>query len=261
MRDKTGNGLSSDDKSFGGVTVKLFLDRNGNGVLDSADGPALAKTVSANDGSYSFSGLASGTYFVQESTPSGYVRTAPPDGYYTATVVNAGDGFSGFDFDNYHTNGPKDAVTNVSYSATSAVSAFRKGHNSIQKNYLRRQIHEGDTVAVKFTVLSGHTLTMSFVSYMAQAPGGASKAARQCMVYDYQTGTYSPGTYTMTVHVPPCYFQLDFVCGFVIDRFGPPGSHVGYGAQGRLLGAFSGGTHKPSPSLLPLHGLPPNYGA
>ena len=47
----------------------------------------------------------------------------------------------------------------------------------------------------------------------------------------------------MKVTIPNCYFQVDFVCGDYIDRFGPAGSNVFYSAQGRLESADNGGVH------------------
>src|SRR5207237_1094486 len=160
---------------------------------DDADGAALAKTVSAQDGSYAFTGLGYGTYFVQGCAPSGYVRTAPAPGYYTTTVSSVGASFTGLDFDNYHTNGSdKNAVTNVSYAvaSTATTSTTKKNDSKGQ------QVHEGDAVNVKFTVVKGHTVTLSFVSYLAQGPGNDMK--RQGMMYDYQTGTFTQGSYTMS---------------------------------------------------------------
>jgi hypothetical protein len=46
----------------------------------------------------------------------------------------------------------------------------------------------------------------------------------------------------MTVVVPRCYFQIDFVCGSVIDHFGPAGSNIFYSAEDRLISADNGGS-------------------
>ncbi len=42
--------------------------------------------------------------------------------------------------------------------------------------------------------------------------------------------------------IPNCDYQIDFVCGLAIDRFGPAGSNIFYSAQSRLLSADNGGT-------------------
>ncbi|GAC1574870.1 MAG: hypothetical protein NVS3B9_6980 [Candidatus Doudnabacteria bacterium] len=66
----------------------VFNDTNSNGVKDvgesafagatlSLSGASTASATSAADGSYSFSGLASGSYTVTISPPSGYLTTSP----------------------------------------------------------------------------------------------------------------------------------------------------------------------------------------
>jgi hypothetical protein len=68
--DPTGNGAAPDNAPQSHVTVKLFQDTNGNGVLDSTDS-LVAWQATGADGSYSFNNLAAGTYFVTESVPGG----------------------------------------------------------------------------------------------------------------------------------------------------------------------------------------------
>jgi hypothetical protein len=46
----------------------------------------------------------------------------------------------------------------------------------------------------------------------------------------------------LTIRIPNSYFQIDFVCGPIIDRFGPSTSNIFYSAQNRLLTADNGGT-------------------
>ena len=47
----------------------------------------------------------------------------------------------------------------------------------------------------------------------------------------------------MTLQVPDCYFQVDFVYGTVIQHLGPAGSDQFYRAQGRLISSAFGGDH------------------
>lgn len=103
----TGNGLTADDTPMAGVTVSLYLDRDHNGVLNAHDGAPVATVTTGADGAYVFSGLSAGTYFVQETTPTGYNQTAPAK-YYTVTLA-AGDIVSSDDFDNalLPVHGPK----------------------------------------------------------------------------------------------------------------------------------------------------------
>ena len=110
---------------------------------------------------------------------------------------------------------------------------------------LRGQVHQGDLVQAFFTVKAGHTDTLSLVSYTAPEPTFVASQAGQQHIYDLATGTFSTGHYSLTVHVPKCYFQVDFVCGLAIDHFGPAGSNIFYSAEGRLISADNGGTAPP----------------
>jgi protocatechuate 3,4-dioxygenase beta subunit len=65
---KVVNGVTSADS---GVTV--FLDTNNDGVLDSGD----VSTTTSSTGTYSFTGLAAGTYHLREVVASGYSQTSP----------------------------------------------------------------------------------------------------------------------------------------------------------------------------------------
>lgn len=232
--DTTGDGLSADDTLLGGVTVKLYQDTNGNGKIDSGD-KLIATFVTGSDGSYQFSNLDAGHYLVQEVTPTGYVRTAPAltDTY----VINAAAGsvFSNEDFDNFKKCDCCCSVSNITYIVVDPTTGTHT------YSHLRGHTHEGDTVTVRFTVPSGKTDTLTLVSYTA--PSGtfvASQAGNQ-QVYEFATGTFGPGLHTMTVTIPKCYYQVDFVCGDYIDHFGPAKSNVFYSAQGRLFSADNGG--------------------
>ena len=75
------------------VTASLVF---GGAVLTAADGGPVATKVTAADGTYSFSSLGAGTYFVQEVVPTGYVRTGPAlASYYTVTLAANGTATSG----------------------------------------------------------------------------------------------------------------------------------------------------------------------
>ncbi len=70
--DVNGDGVrGTGDAGLAGRTV--FLDQNQNGKLD----PGEASTTTAADGSYTFTGLAPGTYYVDEVLPAGWIQTTP----------------------------------------------------------------------------------------------------------------------------------------------------------------------------------------
>jgi hypothetical protein len=232
--DITGNGFSADDTPFGGVTITL-IDSTGHSTT----------TTTADDGSYSFTGLSAGTYKVREVVPDGYVQTGPTSLVPNVTisggaatysvVVNAGQSLSGFDFDNTETCDLSD-FTNIYYTVSSDCGTTHP------KN-LRGNTDQGDTVTVRFKYTGterNHPVTL--VSYVA--PGSsfvASQAALQ-KIFQQSTVLANPGeTYTLTVTLPNCDYQVDFVCGYAIDTFGPAGSNIFYTPQDRLISADNDG--------------------
>ena len=96
--DITGNSFSGDDTGTGGVTINLYL--NGGST-------PVASTVTAADGSYSFTNLGPGNYSVQEVVPAGSTQTGGLGGY--TIHATSGSNSSGNNFDNF---------TNISISGT-----------------------------------------------------------------------------------------------------------------------------------------------
>jgi parallel beta-helix repeat protein len=230
--DVTGNGLSVDDTMpIPGVTVKLYTDTDGNGVLSAPD-KVVDQQVTGADGTYAFS-AEPGLYFVAEATPSGYLQTGPAAPLYYTVDAPSGGIADGNDFDNYLPDCDPRNVCNISYliNGTTVV------------DNLRGAVHQGDTVQAVFTVKSGAEPHLySLVSYAAPGSTFDADNAHQQVVYDSDSGVFGPGVHTLTVTVPDCYFQVDFICGEVIDHLGPAGSNIFYTPQGRLIGADNGGT-------------------
>jgi hypothetical protein len=232
MRDMTGNGLTADDQPLSGVVVKLYRDVNANGKLDSTDGASLASRTSASGtGAFSFTGLSTGRYLVTETPGANQVRTGPVFSNTIAINATNADGtYANNLFANYVKNFDRSAVGSISYliNGTKTVTT------------LAGNVKQGDTVQVSFTVAAGKTFQLSLVSYKATGLTGGDLTKQT--VYDSATGTFSAGRHSMTIDVPCCYFQVDFVGGPVIDKFGPNGSNIFYTAQGRLIAAATGGT-------------------
>ncbi len=97
FQDCSGNGFSSDDTPLAGITIVLY--KNGGST-------PIASTVTAANGTYSFSNLGPGTYAVQEVVPAGYTQTGGNAGY--TIVATSGTNSSGNNFDNF-----KNATTPV----------------------------------------------------------------------------------------------------------------------------------------------------
>lgn len=237
LRDLSGNGLTADDVPLGNVTVSAYQDRNANGVLDRGDGAPIATTISdATTGAYSFI-LTPGVYFVEETVPTSYIRTWPAlSSYYVVNAV-ADASRNDLHFDNYRVCSSCFTLDNVYFTI----------NGSTVVTDLRGNVHEGDNVVVTFTVPDGHNPTVSFVVYTAPGSSFDPDNADEQRIIEVVTGKYPPGTHTMQVNIPDCYFQVDFVCGKPIDQFGPAGSNIFYTPQGRLLSADNGGSRAYNP--------------
>ncbi len=234
VHDPSGNGLSIDDKPLAGVVVKLYADKNGNGKVDATDGAALAsKTSAAVTGAFAFTGLGLGKYVLEETPPANQVRTFPHLSNEIAVNVTQKNATYGSNvFANYIKTFDKTAISNITYTinGTTTVST------------LTGNVTEGDKVQVNFAVAAGKTVELSLVSYKATAPFSDANNLQFQQIYQVATGTFGAGRHSLTVWVPKCYFQLDFVGGKAIDPFGPAGSNILYGAQSRLISFVNGGT-------------------
>ncbi|MGD0389906.1 MAG: SpaA isopeptide-forming pilin-related protein, partial [Tepidisphaeraceae bacterium] len=240
--DATGNGLSATEQPLAGdtpeagVVVDLYKDVNGNGVLDSSDGAPIATYTTGANGQYSFTNLPLGAYIVAEVAPSGYIQTAPtiPD-YYAETVVN-GQEITNLNFANYH------PCTTTLQCVTYTLSGG--GCQTTTVTNLRGATAQGETVTVTFTVPSGSAaMQYTLVSYNAPDSYFNASDASEQTIYQEATGTFGPGTHTLTVTLPNNYYQVDFVCGAAITQLGPAGSNIFYSAQDRLISADNAGLH------------------
>ena len=100
----------------------------------------------------------------------------------------------------------------------------------------------GDKAHVSFTVNEGCTISLTLVSYKAPGPTfDENTASQQVRFSEDHRESLSAGNYTLTVDVPSCYYQIDFVRGASIEQLGPAGSGNFYGD--RLIESVNGGTN------------------
>lgn len=235
--DTTGDGLNPyEDAPQSGVKIELFRDVNANGKVDAADGAAVASTYSeVGTGAYRFLNPGNGRFLVREKVPANFVRTAPL--FSDANVVNVCDcgiAHGGVDFANF-AKPNKSAISHVSYTVSG-----QAGTRTVTD--LRGNVDQKDEVTVTFTVKPGFTSELSLVSYTAPGKAFNANNASQQEVFRVDTGTFAPGIHTLHVTVPDSYFQVDFVAGSVINRFGPANSNIFFTPQGRLFSADNDGT-------------------
>lgn len=101
---------------------------------------------------------------------------------------------------------------------------------------------QGGTASVNFTVAAGCNVQLSLVSYKAPSAGFDASTASQQVLFDSSTATLAAGAHTLSVSVPNCFFQVDFVFGAPLATLGPAGSNNFYSSQGRLISAANGGS-------------------
>ena len=236
FQDVTGNGYSADDTPITtGVTINLFKDMNSNGILDPGDGGPVATTVTDANGNYSFTNLAPGVYFTQEVVPNGWVSTTVTNSaccanYYTDTATTGGTTFTN-NFVDFNANCNCNRLCNISYVINGCTQVCDLTGNT----------HQGDQIEVHFTVSSGAPITLSLVSYTAPENYFNANDASQQQIFDLATGTFGPGCYTLKVQLPNSNYQLDFVCGYAIDHFGPACSNIFYHNECRFIDGDNGG--------------------
>ncbi len=252
--DQTGNGYSSDDTPQSGVTIDLYESSNGNTGLQIGGGgdTLIATATTATNGAYSFTVTTAATYYVQEVVPTAYIQTgggpngSAGDTYYTINAT-AGNSYSGIDFDDYLI--PTCAPINVSYKVTTPSNC------STTVTDLGGNTQQGDTVTATFTVTAGMTDQLTLVSYYAPGSSFSDATAYQQVIYQEATGTFGPGTHSLTVAIPKTYYQIDFVCGPAINQFepnenndayGPDSAEILYHAEDRFISSDNGGTTCPT---------------
>jgi hypothetical protein len=126
----------------------------------------------------------------------------------------------------------------VKYSWTiNGVSGFKS---------LAGNVKPGDTVTVNFTIAAGcEEKVYSLASYTAPSATFSPSTADQQVLFDSWSGKFGAGDHKMTVKIPGCFYQVDFVRGGVLEKLGPEGSKNFYGD--RLIEADNGGAECVTP--------------
>ncbi|MBN2259178.1 MAG: hypothetical protein JW702_01385 [Clostridiales bacterium] len=93
FEDIDGNGLRGEEPVLEGF--KIYIDENQNGQWD--DGESY--DITGSDGTYAFSGLENGTYWIAEESKDGWEQTYPTDPSYHIVVID-GENETGLLFGN-----------------------------------------------------------------------------------------------------------------------------------------------------------------
>ena len=71
----------------------------------------------------------------------------------------------------------------------------------------------GASVTAKFTLSGSKDCKFDMSLFTFEAPAANAMPVKDQTLYNYKTGTFGPGTHTLTAQMPQCYHQLDIVTG------------------------------------------------
>jgi hypothetical protein len=132
------------------------------------------------------------------------------------------------------------ATTSAATSSKADTSAVCPAQGMVSSNTGIQLV--GSTATVTFTIAAGcDAVEISLVSYEAPSATFDEQTASQQKLFAKDTGTFSTGEHTLTVALPNCYYQTDFVYGAPIDQLGPVGTNNFYSSQFRLIQELNGG--------------------
>ncbi len=264
------------------ISGEVYNDANGNGLLDSGETGLAGETVTltgttstgaaitpisetvASNGTYSFTGLAPGTYTVTESNiPTGYTSVASHvgtvggtlDGTSTSSTVlstikvTSGQSAINEDFGDILLTCCNVSVLNPVYDVYNPAT----GTNSWVRS-LSGATQEGDTVTTYFTVPAGTYEQLSLVSYNAPEPYYVAADANLQTVYQSATGIFGPGLNAFAVTIPNNFYQIDFVCGPVLTNLSGSNNYSFSSGLDKLYGADNGGTNPQGSGVLSISG-------
>ena len=100
--------------------------------------------------------------------------------------------------------------------------------------------HAGATVKVIFTIADGcEDDQFSLAAYKAASGTYVPEEASQQVLFDSDSDSFGAGEQSLTVTVPSCFYQVDFVRGSVIEHL----TTDAYANAGRLIDHDNGGTN------------------
>jgi hypothetical protein len=204
-----------------------------------------AGTFSHSDGAITLSvDLPSCYYQVDFFTGAPVTKLDASGGYTRGNLIDADNGGSSACVITTTTSTPPVTVSPnqcpTGQRARITDYSFTVGSKSGIKDLTGDNVKPGDTVKVDFTVAANcSNQKISLASYEATDNSFTQADIVKQVFADSDTGTFGTGKYSLSVKVPKCYFQVDFVTGDVITKFGPVGSSNFYGD--RIIDTAQGG--------------------
>ena len=123
--------------------------------------------------------------------------------------------------------------TDATGTSTCSISAITNASLSVS----------GNAAQATFTVRSDcDAVEVSLVSYTMPGPAFDENTADQQALSASTTVTVGAGSHTLSLAVPNCFYQVDFVVGQPLQTLGPAGSGNFYSSQGRYIASATGGS-------------------
>lgn len=83
--------------------------------------------------------------------------------------------------------------------------------------YAKSFTQSGQNVTATFTLKGETSCKFDMTLFTFQAPAANGQPVKDQTLYSYATGTFGPGTHTLTTTAPDCYYQFDIVTGKPIE--------------------------------------------
>ena len=182
--DQNGNGI-------GGVTLKLYLDVNQDGISDLANAIGTVITNVA-DGTYIFSGIEPSGYYVEQTQPFGYTSISDFDESTTAPDLDGDDQADGAD-ENIPVivmPGEDDADNNFRESQNGSISGNVSDDTGVPLSNIEITLYAADTLPSGEVVPIGDPIANTFTD------GDTG---------DYEFNNIAPGNYVLVETQPANY--------------------------------------------------------
>jgi protocatechuate 3,4-dioxygenase beta subunit len=144
--DNNGNGIL-DQGDVPQSRVPVYLDANGNGKLDRGE----RSTLTGPTGAYSFTNLKAGTYTLREVLPAGWMQTQPAAGSYSV-VITSGLAVTA-DFANFKNSSLSGQVLTTTGVPLPGVTVYLDANNNGQLDSGERSLVVGSQGTFSFTGL------------------------------------------------------------------------------------------------------------
>ena len=227
--------LSYPDSLYG--TLKLDSTSTSGSYCANTPATATATNAPATATATSVPATATKTNVPATATKTNVPATA------TATNVPATATKTNIPATSTSTSGPlcpSDTIAMIKQSLSYTIT--HDNGTVVTVSTLAGNVRQGDTVVAHFTIAGAcAVMQLSLASYKAPQPVFDANSPISQTLFASDTGFFGPGAHALTVTVPGCDYQVDFVTGGVLAQIGPKGSGIFYGSH--VIDSANGGAN------------------